>query len=276
MRMLVLGGNGMAGHMIVRYFRTVPGFTVFYTTRDRSDMDSLYLDASDFDAVEQTVEDARPDVIVNGIGILNQHAERNVEEAYRMNGLLPHVLAEIANRHSRKFIHISTDCVFSGERGGYTETDKPDGTSVYAKSKAFGEIRRSPHLTIRTSIIGEEIRNNGIGLFRWFMSQEGTVPGYTNVPWNGVTTLELAKAIQHALDNDVSGLVHVAHPKPISKHDLLHLFARTFQKTNVNIVPDRSVHIDRTLASTRTDYHYPLPSYESMINEMREWVSGHG
>ncbi|WP_025688877.1 sugar nucleotide-binding protein, partial [Paenibacillus zanthoxyli] len=166
----------------------------------------------------------------------------------------------------------STDCVFEGTRGGYTEEDAPDGTSVYAITKALGEVRNFGHLTIRTSIIGPEIRKEGIGLMEWFLAQSGKVPGYRRVMWNGVTTLELARAIDCMLDSEVSGLIHLAHPQPVSKYELLIMIQEAFHKTDAEIVPDDQHVQDRTLLTTRRDAVFHLPSYSEMLTELAEWI----
>ncbi|AHV98670.1 dTDP-4-dehydrorhamnose reductase family protein [Paenibacillus sabinae] len=272
MKLLILGGNGMAGHMLVDYFRLQGEHEVFYTTRDKSDRKGLILDAEDIAAVESTVSIVSPHCIINALGVLNQSAANHKIAAYHINGILPHRLRLAADDVSARLIHISTDCVFEGTRGGYTEEDAPDGTSVYAVTKAFGEVRDFGHLTIRTSIIGPEIRKNGIGLMGWFLAQTGKVPGYRRVMWNGVTTLELAKAIDRLLDSEVSGLIHLAHPQPVSKYELLGMIQTAFHKTDAEIVPDDDHVQDRTLVSTRPDITFHLPSYPAMLAELADWM----
>ncbi|NMO95242.1 SDR family oxidoreductase [Paenibacillus lemnae] len=273
MKLLILGGNGMAGHVLVDYFRK-HGHQVFYTSRDMTDPAGLVLDVSDISAVEHTVRSVRPDIIINAVGVLNQFAEEDKINAYNINGFLPHRLRHMAEQISARLIHISTDCVFLGSRGSYREDDAPDGTSVYAITKALGEIHDPNHMTIRTSIIGPEIRKDGIGLFGWFMRQQGLVRGYRNVWWNGVTTLELAKAMDYFMKQSFGGLIHLAHPEPVSKHELLLLFQEIWGKTDVSIEPDDNMVQDRTLVSTREDIAYTLPAYRQMLQEMREWQSG--
>lgn len=272
MKMLILGGNGMAGHMLVQYFRNRPDWGVFYTSRDRSDPQALYLDARDEEATDRLLEVIRPQVVVNAVGILNRHAEENEALAYRLNGMLPHQLRKRMDALGGKLVHISTDCVFSGERGDYLEDDQPDGTSVYAKSKAIGEVRQAPHLTVRTSIIGPEIRDARIGLFNWFMSQTGVVQGYTQVYWNGVTTLQLAKSIERMLQDDLAGLVHLAAPEKLSKHELLLLFADIFGKKDVKVEPFDGFRQDRTLRCTREERALFTPGYREMLGDMRAFM----
>ncbi|MFC9711803.1 dTDP-4-dehydrorhamnose reductase family protein [Paenibacillus sp. NPDC056933] len=272
MKLLILGGNGMAGHILVDYFRRQGVHSVFYTTRDVSDPRGLLLDVNDSYMVDRLVEAVHPDVIVNAVGVLNSFADEDKITAYHINGFLPHRLRRVADTIGARLIHISTDCVFSGDRGAYRENDITDGTSAYAITKALGEVHDAGHLTIRTSIIGPEIRKGGIGLMHWFMSSTGEVGGYTRVFWNGVTTLELAKWVDHYLSSPVSGLIHLAHPEPVSKHDLLLLFQQTWGKQDVVVVPDDSVVQDRTLVSTREDVKTDLPDYSTMLKELALWM----
>ncbi|MDF9844984.1 MULTISPECIES: SDR family oxidoreductase [unclassified Paenibacillus] len=273
MKLLIFGGNGMAGHMLVDFFRAQSGMEVFYTTRDPRDKKGLILDAADGHIVEKTVELVRPDIIINAIGVLNQFAEQDIIRAYHINGFLPHRLRYAADHIGARLIHISTDCVFEGTRGGYSESDHPDGTSTYALTKTFGEVNAPGHLTIRTSIIGPEIRPGGIGLLNWFMRQQGNVTGYRNVLWNGVTTLELAKAVRVLMLSPLSGIVHLAHPKPVSKNELLILFKDTWGLHQIEVVASDTPVQNRTLLSTRTDMDYTVPDYPQMMKELSEWMN---
>ncbi|MDU2241790.1 MAG: SDR family oxidoreductase [Paenibacillus sp.] len=276
MKMLILGGHGMAGHVLVRHFREQGEHQVFYTSRDPGDPGSLILDAGDIVAVDQAVQLVRPDVIINAVGVLNQFADHDKIMAYHINGFLPHRLRHLADKTGARLIHISTDCVFRGDRGGYREDDQPDGVTTYALTKALGEVRDEGHLTIRTSIIGPEIRRQGIGLFHWFMSQEGKVSGYRRVKWNGVTTAQLAQTIDWLLDRPVSGLIHLAHPEVVSKYEMLHLFREIWGKTDIEIEPDDGPALDRTLVNTRPEAAVPLPPFRQMLEEMAEWMRRHG
>ncbi|MCU9614555.1 SDR family oxidoreductase [Caldibacillus lycopersici] len=274
MKLLILGGKGMAGHMLVSYFKRKPEYIVYYTSRNRQEKDreAIYLDATDQQIVEDTVDELKPDIIINCIGILNDKAENNPPLAFQMNSVLPHQLAKLAERNEGKLIHISTDCVFSGSKGSYTESDPPDGTSVYAKTKRMGEVVDHKHLTIRTSIIGPELKEDGIGLFLWFMKQKGQIKGYQKALWNGVTTLELAKAVDSMIKEKVTGLYHLGMEKKISKLDLLLLIKRIFQKEEIEIIPDDQIVVDRTIKNTRTDFVYRLPNYERMVMELKDWM----
>jgi dTDP-4-dehydrorhamnose reductase len=272
MKVLILGGKGMAGHMIVDYFRKKNEFEVFYTSRDKNDQNGLFLDVSKGTKVEEIIENIKPDITINCTGILNENATTNPTLAFLVNSILPHQLAKLTERHKGKLIQISTDCVFSGKQGDYTENDIPDGSSIYAKSKQQGEIISDKHLTIRTSIIGPELKENGIGLFLWFMKQQGEIKGFKKALWNGVTTLELAKAIEKMIENNVTGLYHLGSETKISKYALLKLIQDAFGKNDVEITPDTSIAIDRTIKNTRTDFQYMVPAYKDMIIELRHWM----
>lgn len=271
-KLLIFGGQGMLGHLLVRYFGECSSYHVQYTTRDKQDPKGLYVDARDSVLVDKVIEAVAPNVIVNCLGILNQFAEANPQEAYWVNGLLPHRIREAVERVGGKLIHISTDCVFSGNRGDYKENDQPEGTTIYARSKALGEVTGGQHLTIRTSIIGPEIRTQGIGLLQWFLQQQGIVKGYTHVMWNGVTTLELAKAIHHAIEHPFSGLLQLTAPQKISKYELLHLFQHAFDKRDVSIISDEEIRLDRTLINTRDDFTFEVSAYPIMLKQLADWM----
>ncbi|WP_374722727.1 dTDP-4-dehydrorhamnose reductase family protein [Peribacillus tepidiphilus] len=272
MRMLILGGKGMAGHMIVEYFQKHPQYDVYYTSRDQSDSKSLFLDVTKMEHVKGVIDTLKPDIVINCVGILNGNAEKNIKEAVLVNSLLPHYLVEFLEGYNGKLIHISTDCVFSGNKGSYHEKDLLDGTSIYSKTKALGEVFNDRHLTIRTSIIGPEIKDTGIGLFLWFMMQNGRIKGYQKALWNGVTTLELAKAIHKFIDENITGLYHLCSAEKISKYNLLKLIQEIFDKNDVEILPDEEIIIDRTILNTRSDFKYTPPSYKVMLKELRDWM----
>lgn len=274
MKLLVIGGNGMAGHLLVHYFRTVEGVSVAHTTRRAEDTEGIPLDASDFEQVQTVITAHRPDIIVNAAGILNADAEHHPLAAYRVNALLPHWLRHVADTIGARLIHISSDCVFSGSSGLYTEQDTPDNPSVYGRTKAIGEVTDPRHLTIRTSIIGPDRNPAGIGLLQWFLKQTGTVQGYSRVYWNGVTTLELAKAVHYAIQQPrIGGLVQLAAPEIVSKLELLHLFQEAFGSHEAVITPTDEPAIDRTLQPTRTDWSYEAPFYRQMLSELAAWMS---
>ncbi|MDA1669043.1 SDR family oxidoreductase [Bacillus cereus] len=275
MKVLILGGEGMAGHMMKEYFRKKPKYKVCYTSRNPDNQDSIYLDVTDSRSLEKVINDLKPDIAINCIGILNDAAENNPMLALQVNSMLPHQLVKLMERYQGIVIHISTDCVFLGTTGNYTEKNIPDGISTYAKSKRWGEIISSKHITIRTSIIGPELKESGIGLFLWFMKQNGEIKGYEKVLWNGVTTLELAKAAEHVIEHNITGLYHLGSKQKISKYFLLTLMKEIFGKDDVTIIPDSTIVLDRTIKNTRTDFSYQVPGYREMLTELKDWMEKH-
>ncbi|WP_088103467.1 SDR family oxidoreductase [Halalkalibacter urbisdiaboli] len=276
MDILILGGKGMAGHMLKQYLEKKTKYNVYYTSRDRNDVDAIFLDVRNQENVRNVIEELKPDIVINAIGILNKAANENSEQSILVNGVLPHQTANLLEHYGGKLIQISTDCVFSGKEGNYKENDLPDGTTMYAKTKELGEVKSDRHLTIRTSIIGPELKDDGIGLFLWFMKQSGKIKGYRNVLWNGVTTLELAKAIEQFIEQNITGLYHLCTHDKISKYELLKQIQSVFHKTDVVIEPDDEIKLDRTLKNTRTDFDYSTPSYQEQLVEMKEWVKPDG
>ncbi|MFD6209664.1 dTDP-4-dehydrorhamnose reductase family protein [Peribacillus sp. NPDC060253] len=272
MKVLVLGGQGMAGHVIKDYFTGDPKYQVSYTSRDRNDKKGLYLDVTDLTGLEEIMDKVKPDITINCIGILNNHANDNTKLAFQVNSVFPHQLVKLTERNNGKLIHISTDCVFSGNKGDYTEDDIPDSSTIYGQSKHLGEIISEKHLTIRTSIIGPELKEDGIGLFLWFMKQKGKIKGYEKVLWNGVTTLELARALDTMIQMNITGLYHLGSDEKISKAALLKLIQQTFKKTDVEIIPDSNIVLDRSIKNTRNDFEYKMPTYEKMLVELRDWM----
>lgn len=276
MKIFVAGGRGMAGHMIANYFKRIPNSEVYYSIREQSDSPKIIqLDLTDEKSTYEVLSQIRPDVVINAAGILNEDTVKRLKEAIYINSLLPHLLADYGEKLGFRLIHISTDCVFSGLKGKYVEDSLADGTSIYAKTKSLGEVKAQRHSTIRTSIIGPELREHGIGLFHWFMKQTGNIEGYQHVYWNGVTTLELSKAIDWVLQNNIGGLVHLGADPEISKYDLLHVIKNEFNKEDVQIIPNSIIKSDKTLVNTRRDFSYVVPSYQSMIRELKQWMEEH-
>jgi len=167
---------------------------------------------------------------------------------------------------------MSTDCVFSGKSGNYSENSIKDGKDMYARSKALGEIDNDKDLTFRMSIIGPEIRANGTGLFEWFMKQTDSVNGYKNVYWTGVTTLELAKAMDRAIDHDLKGLYHLVPQKNISKFELLHLFKQIWKK-EITILEDTSQKHNKSLLNNRIDFKFEVGTYYNQLFDLKLWMS---
>lgn len=276
MKLLVLGCNGMAGHLISLYFKEKGNDVIGFARSDSSLLDKTIIgDASDMLLVKRTIEDGQYDAVINCIGLLNQFAENNKAMAVLLNGYLPHYLVEITKNTKTRIIHMSTDCVFAGNDGPYYEDSFPNGTSFYDRSKAIGEIDNDKDLTFRNSIIGPDIKESGIGLFNWFMKQEGPIDGFTGAIWTGVTTLTLAKAMEAALKENLTGLYNLVNNHSISKFDLCSLFNRYFRNGEVEINPDDKLRLDKSLRRKRNDFTFVVPSYEQQIKETRKWVDSH-
>lgn len=271
MKILVLGKNGMLGHVVFNYFKEL-GNDVLGTV---SHGDGIVYDAfQSQESLEKIIADFHPDVVINCIGILNQAAESNKYLAVKLNSLLPHYIDSLSEKYNFKFIHVSTDCVFEGTKGQYNETSYPDATSFYGRSKALGEVKDTKNVTLRTSIVGPDNNPNGIGLFEWFMKSQDEVGGYTKVIWTGVTTIELAKAMEKAIENNLSGLQHVVNNEFIPKSDLLKLFAKTFNK-DILIKENDTAKSEKTLIRTDKSFDFEVPSYQTMVEEMKSWVVNH-
>ncbi|MCS2902817.1 sugar nucleotide-binding protein [Bacteroides thetaiotaomicron] len=232
-------------------------------------------DAFDIENLKTIVTTGRYDVVINCIGLLNQFAESAPEKAIYINSYLPHLIVSWLKDTSTRFIQMSTDCVFAGNTGPYDEESFPDGKSYYDRTKALGEVNDDKNLTFRNSIIGPDINENGIGLFHWFMQQNGSINGFTKAIWTGVTTLTLAKAMECAIRTDLSGLYNLVNNDSINKYDLLCLFNQYFRNNELTIKQSDKLVLDKTLLCKRTDFDFVVPSYEQMIIEMKEWVNNH-
>lgn len=273
MKYLVLGSNGMAGHIIYLYLKS-RGYEVFGFSRNNYyQFENIITgNAFDFESLEAQITTLKFDVIINAIGLLNKDAEENLSNAILINSYLPHFIESVTKNTHTKIVHISTDCVFSGEKGNYSEHDFKDGPKWYDRTKALGEIDNSKDITIRTSIIGPELKSNGIGLMHWFLThQEKTTYGFENVYWSGVTTLYLAKAIEHFSQKKTSGIYHLVNNEKISKFDLLALMNKYLLDTPKIIVPTNNPKRDKSLINTK-DKDFKVPTYRDMIQSAKEWI----
>ncbi|MEF9987162.1 MAG: sugar nucleotide-binding protein [Bacteroidales bacterium] len=275
MKFFVLGCNGMAGHIVSLYLQE-QGHEVFGFDR----MESRYVksisgDARDTAKLKEVIVNGKFDSVINCIGILNQFAEQNKALAAFLNSYFPHFLAEITAGTDVQIIHMSTDCVFSGKRGEYTETDFRDGETFYDRSKALGELDDYKNITLRNSIVGPDINPNGIGLLNWFLKQEGEVNGFTKAMWTGQTTLQLAKTMEIAAKERASGLYNTVPDHSISKYDLLQLFNQYFRNNSVSVHSIEGINADKSLKRTHYSFDYIIPDYEVMVAELAEWVKKH-
>ncbi|MDL2224161.1 sugar nucleotide-binding protein [Bacteroidales bacterium OttesenSCG-928-M06] len=276
MRILVLGSIGMAGHIITIYFKE-KGYdvTAFSLSPFTYANHNIVGDAFDTEKFKQMITEGDYDVIINCIGLLNQVAEQNPSKAVYLNSYLPHLVCDTLKNTQTKFIHMSTDCVFAGNTGPYYENSLRDGATFYDRTKALGEVEDNKNLTFRNSIIGPDMNVDGIGLFNWFMKQQGTISGYTGAMWTGVTTLTLAKAMEQAIKENLTGLYNLVNNESISKYDLIFLFNKHFRNNHLVINKDDKLQLDKSLRRKRNDFSFKVPSYEQMVIEMKEWVDTH-
>lgn len=271
-KILVIGIKGMAGHIIFKSLPQFGTYDVYGIARNIDSSEKVFnLDVSNTEALKQII-DLQFDAIINCIGILNKDAEDNPHKAIWFNSYFPHLLESLTKDTTTKVISISTDCVFSGKRGGYSENDFKDGDGFYAQSKSLGEINNDKDLTIRTSIIGPELNAEGIGLFHWFMQQKIEVSGYSRAFWSGITTIELARVIHQAIQQNLAGLIVVAGETKIDKFSLLQLFNTFFRNDSLIVIENSNYKIDKSMYSSRNDFDYKVPSYEEMIAEMKNWI----
>jgi dTDP-4-dehydrorhamnose reductase len=279
MRVLVLGGDGMLGHELFRQLRgshdarvTLRQPLTAYAAQGLFDRGNAFADVEARwpGRVEEVLAAFRPEAVVNAIGIVKQRPES--EEALasiEVNALLPHRLALACRSAGARLIHLSTDCVFSGAKGGYLEEDVPDPVDLYGRTKLLGEVTGEGALTLRTSMIGLGLHRK-TSLVDWFLAQKGRVQGYRKAIFSGLTTREIARVISLLVDNhrEASGLYHLS-AAPISKCDLL-VKLRERLRAPVEIVPADEPRIDRSLDSTRFRrvFGWQPPSWDDMLDEL--------
>jgi dTDP-4-dehydrorhamnose reductase len=229
------------------------------------------IDLRNEDVISHFVLNLKPNYIINCAGLLIHASEKDVKSSIALNAYLPHLLVKLLDSYGGQLIHISTDCVFSGNKGQYEESNVKDGTSIYSKTKSLGEILDDNHLTVRTSVVGPELKIESEELFNWFMFQENDVNGYEKSIWSGVSTLFLPRAVENLIKNKVTGLYQVSSFKPISKYDLLCLFKK-FSKKSSNVNKVEGYVTNKSLIDTRKLLTIEIPSYEEMIQEIFQFL----
>jgi dTDP-4-dehydrorhamnose reductase len=281
MRVLILGAGGMLGHKLVQVLGQ--RFETWATARAPAGSYARYellpperlvggVDAVDLDSLVRAFSRARPEVVVNAVGIVKQLPEaRDPVVSLTVNSLLPHRLAQLCDAAGARLIHLSTDCVFAGRRGGYVESDQPDAEDLYGRSKLLGEVG-APHLTLRTSIVGRELASRH-GLLEWFLSNRGgRVQGYRRAIFSGFPTVVLAGLIADMVERqpDLAGLRHVSS-EPIDKEALLRLWRDAYDLP-VEIEPFDGVAEDRSLDSARfrAETGYQPPPWPRLVASMAE------
>lgn len=278
-KILVLGADGMLGHHLVESLRerhdiygtlrldegAYLGIAKFLPQRVH-----YGIDVQDYRTVSDVLHSVRPDAVINAVGIVKQREEaKQAIASLEVNSLFPHRLARSCAEIGARLVHLSTDCVFSGRQGLYRETDFPDAEDLYGRSKLLGEVVEEGCITVRTSIIGLELRRR-ISLVEWFLAQRGRISGFRKAVFSGFTTREMARIIEHVLVShpDKSGLYHVASAA-IDKFSLLCML-RDRLGWSIEIVPDDEFSCDRSLDSCRfqTEFGYTPPSWSAMLDEL--------
>lgn len=277
---LVLGATGMAGHVIYTYLNETGKYNMSAVCHSgRISSTSYELDIYNTEKLKNIIEIEQPDFVINCIGILIKGSKSNPANAIYVNAYFPHKLSQIVSEiiPECKVYHISTDCVFSGKKGAYYDTDEKDALDIYGMSKNLGELINGHDLTLRTSIIGPELKVNGEGLMHWIFSQRvvGYLSGYKKSIWSGVTTLELAKVVDACITADVTGLYQISNNIKITKYDLISLIVKEFNlEIKVNeidgLICDKSI-----INTVSRDFVYPISSYETMIKEMHVFMDTH-
>lgn len=279
MRFFICGCNGMAGHTISLYLKEQGHDVYGFDLHESKYIKSVACNAFDTSTISKLIKDGQYDSVINCIGVLNQFAEMDHAIAAFLNSYFPHFLAKTTEGTNTQVIHMTTDCVFSGKKGSYTEHDLRDGESFYDRSKALGELEDDKNLSLRNSIVGPDINPNGIGLLNWFMNHttgdHPVVNGYTKAMWTGQCTYQLAKTMEIAAKERAHGLVNAVPDTNISKYELLKLFNKYLRGGKVQINPVEGVNADKSLKRTNWDFNYIIPDYEKMVAEMAEWIFKH-
>lgn len=281
-KVLILGGTGMLGHTLLNHLSKFDEFDVYATARTKSGIPDGWftpeimakirgdVDADNFDTVIRALASIQPDIVINCIGLIKQLPIANDPlSAITINAQLPHRLSLICRTAGARMIHISTDCVFNGSKGSYKETDPSDATDLYGRTKFLGEADYPHCITLRTSIIGHELKGK-YGLVEWFLAEQGKVRGFTNAIFTGFPTIELARIISNIVipEPELRGLYHLS-TDPVSKYDLLKMISKTYNK-NIEIEPYNDFYLDRSLDSSefRRLTGYTPPSWPELVDMM--------
>ena len=283
MKVLILGASGMLGNALFRLFSDDSNIKTFGTVRSdlskskfREDLQDRLVTNINVDNLDQVIslfDKIKPDIVINCVGIIKQLSDSHDPLiAIPINSILPHYISRLCLSINARLIHMSTDCVFSGSKGGYVEGDFPDANDLYGRSKYLGEVDYPGCVTLRTSVIGHEL-NGANSLINWFLSQSTAVKGYTRAIFSGLPTYEMAKVIRdYVIPNpSLRGVYHVSE-NPISKYDLLQLVAKVYGKS-INIIPDEAISLDRSLNSEKFSEAtgYKSKPWPQLIKEMHDF-----
>ncbi len=279
MRVLVFGAGGMLGYTLYRHLAADSDIEVHGSLRTPLPRNyplpargrlHIGIDALDEAAVDALVRLVKPDALINCVGLIKQREQaQDPLAAIALNASLPHRLARACTAAGARLIHVSTDCVFSGRKGSYRETDPADADDLYGRTKRLGEVDYGGHLTLRTSLIGHELAR-GISLVDWFLGQRGAVTGYGGAVFSGMPTVEIARVLRERIlpRRELAGLYHLS-AAPIDKDRLLRLVARQYRH-DIDIHREMQPAIDRSLDSSRlrAALDYAPPAWEALIDAM--------
>ena len=274
-KVIILGSTGMLGHMVYNFLDSTNKYDLYNLSfRNKLNSKTIIVDISDQQKLSILINDISPYLIINCVGVLIKGSKENLKNAIYINAYFPHWLKDVCEEIDCKLIHVSTDCVFSGKNGGNDENSIKDAVDDYGKTKSLGEFDSKNHLCLRTSIIGPELKQNGEGLLHWLFNQQGTIYGFKNVYWSGVTTLELAKVIHFSIENDILGLWNVTNGEPISKYELLKKIIKTFSINKLKLESNTDKISDKSLKSIR-GIDYKVPSYQIMLEDLSVYFRAH-
>ncbi len=282
MKILIIGGSGMLGHKLVEVLQkkhdvgaAVRGKFEEYSGCGIFEKERVFenIDVEDFAAVKRIIRAFHPQVVINAVGVIKQlPSAKDAVKTIRLNALFPHQLAEVTQELGMRLITVGTDCVFDGEKGNYTEADAPNALDLYGRSKSLGETTGANCLTLRTSIIGRELKT-AHSLVEWFLSNQGkTVKGFTNAVFSGFPTVVFSEIIEKIIVNypDLSGLYQAAS-QPINKYELLKLI-RDAYRADIEIERFDDFTIDRSLDASKLKAatSIEIPDWRTMIKRMAE------
>lgn len=282
MKIMLLGNNGMAGHMIQRYLNSldIKLRTANKTTTQNGN--DIYLDVEDNrhnirKFINSWIIYEKYDYVINCIGLLLPDSIKQPDRAAMINSWWPRFLEKELEKTNTRIIHLSTDCVFDGKQGPYTELDTPTETNAYGKSKSLGEINNNKDITFRTSIIGPELKTNGTGLFNFVQTtQQSVITGWTNHYWNGITTLELAKQIHKWMQNPYhTGLCHLtSNSVTTSKYNLVKQINDTFN-FGKKVSMGEGLSLSNKILLNTADFQFDIPDYNTQLNELKTFYYTH-
>ncbi|MDK2810426.1 MAG: dTDP-4-dehydrorhamnose reductase [Petroclostridium sp.] len=273
MKVLILGSNGMLGHVVSLYLAK-NGHDVTGVARSNNPfIKTIVLDVRNFDGVRKTILEGDYDFIINCAALLVDESERNKSDSILINSFLPHFISDLIKDTDTKLIQISTDSVFSGiGKSEYYDDDHKDCLRFYDLTKSLGEISDSRNITLRSSVIGLESKNSTKSLVNWFLNQNDIVQGYDKVIWSGITNLEYAKLINQIIGHNLSGVYNLSNNSGISKGDLLRLINENIRRDKITIISNVQTLSHRVLIHSKTLDSFKISSYENMMIDLKNWI----